>query len=180
MYGWLGSAILFSGYLRLKPVHINGRKYFFLTILLSSFIAIGCNPKSVIKDNTKGNVDTAEYCSVRLNFVDVQYDRPIPFEHVISATLIQFSREPQDPGVEIKRWPGDTAGEYKYVELERTDLKLSEYKDGTILLTPGLYQIDHNSVSGQPPSGYYGKSRMFEIKDCNDIEDVEIVLYPAI
>ena len=35
---------------------------------------------------------------------------------------------------------------------------------GPLSLEPGLYKFKHNSVSGQPPSWFYGANSIFEIK----------------
>ena len=113
-------------------------------------------------------------------FVPVWNRKPMPLDHVGSVTLIRYEREKQDEGVTIKRWAGDTSGQYKYVEKEKRTLKLSDFPDGVIPLEPGIYQFKHNSVYGQPPSGFYGDSNLFEIKAGEKTIDVQIPLTPAI
>ena len=119
-------------------------------------------------------------CLVKPVFMHVRNREPMPFDHVNSVTLIRYERQPQDEGVTIKRWAGDTSGRYKYVEKEKRVLKFSHFPDGVIFLEPGIYQFKHNSVSGQPPSGFYGESNFFEIKAGEETIDVQIPLYPAI
>jgi len=80
----------------------------------------------------------------------------------------------------MKRWAGDTSGDFKTVEIERRELKLSDLSDGQVLLKPGLYQFKHNSVSGMPPSGFYGQSRFFTIKPGQKTLEVPVRLNAAI
>ena len=119
-------------------------------------------------------------CLIKPIFLNVSNQETISFEYLRSITLIRYERRKQDEGVVIKRWAGDTSGQYKDVEKERRDLKSSDFSGGLILLEPGIYQFKHNSVSGKPPSGFYGESNFFEIKMGEEIMDVEILLYPAI
>ena len=119
-------------------------------------------------------------CLVKPIFVRAGEEEPIPFDHISSVTLIRYERQKQDEGVTIKRWAGDASGQYKYVEKEKRTLKLSDFPDGLIPLEPGIYQFNHNSVYGQPPSGFYGKSNFFEIKAGEETADVQIPLNAAI
>lgn len=119
-------------------------------------------------------------CRVKPVFVQVSGEEPMPLDHVNSAILIRYERQPQNKGVEIKRWPGDTSGQHKYVEKETRKLKLSDFPDGVISLEPGFYRFRHNSVSGQPPSGFHGESPVFEIKPGQEAIEVRVPLNPAI
>lgn len=101
-------------------------------------------------------------------------------DYISSVILIRYEQQPQDEGVVMKRWAGDTSDQYKYVEKEKRKLKLSDFTEGLIPLEPGIYQFNHNSVYGQPPSGFYGKSSLFEIKAGEETLDVQIPLFPAI
>ena len=103
-----------------------------------------------------------------------------PNDDINSVTLIRYDKQPQDEGVTIKRWAGDTSGQYKYVVKEKRELKLSDFPERVIPLEPGLYQFKHNSVTGRPPSGFYGKSNFFQIKPGEETLDVQIPLYMAI
>ncbi len=103
-----------------------------------------------------------------------------PNDDINSVTLIRYDKQPQDEGVTMKRWAGDTSGQYKYVVKEKRELKISDFPEGVIPLEPGLYQFKHNSVTGRPPSGFYGESNFFEIKPGEETLDVQIPLYMAI
>ena len=103
-----------------------------------------------------------------------------PNDDINSVTLIRYDKQPQDEGVTMKRWAGDTSGQYKYVVKEKRELKLSDFPERVIPLEPGLYQFKHNSVTGRPPSGFYGESNFFEIKPGEETFDVQIPLYMAI
>jgi len=103
-----------------------------------------------------------------------------PNDDINSVTLIRYDKQPQDEGVTIKRWAGDTSGQYKYVVKEKRELKLSDFPERVIPLEPGLYQFKHNSVTGRPPSGFYGESNFFQIKPGEETLDVQIQLYMAI
>ena len=123
---------------------------------------------------------TESRCLVKPSFFNVSDQSVIPFDHVGSVVLIRYERQKQDKGVVVKRWPGDASSQYKYVEKERQELKLSDFSGGLMSLVPGLYQFKHNSVHGQPPSGFYGESNFFEIKAGEEPVDVQILLHPAI
>jgi hypothetical protein len=78
-------------------------------------------------------------------------------------TLVTLSKQKRQ-GV-LKRWAGDTAYEYEYKETERKVIDMTKKVDHSLTLKPGYYQILYNDVSGEPPSGFYGKSEVFEVKD---------------
>jgi hypothetical protein len=149
-------------------------------VMIFSLINFGCKPGSFSQKSKNPDMGKPYTGLVKLSFVHVQSKEYIPFNYINTVTLIHFKRESQDKGVEIKRWTGDKIGQYKYVELDRRELKLSDFVEGKIILESGIYQIKHNSVYGQPPSGYYGKSDYFEIKAGDDLIKVKITLNPAI
>ena len=117
---------------------------------------------------------------IKMNFINIATNKPINFKYIQKATLIRYSKEPQEQGVTIKRWAGDTSGKYKYLEQNKRVLTLADYVEGNILLKTGIYQIKHNSISGQPPSGYYGKNHFFEIKVEETLPEIKILLSSAI
>ena len=122
---------------------------------------------------------TQSRCLVMPIFFNVSDQSVMPFDHVRSLTLVRYERQKQDEGIVIKRWAGDTSGQYKYVEKERRALNLSDFPGGLFLLEPGIYQFKHNSVYGQPPSGFYGKSSFFLIKAGEELIKIQIRLNPA-
>lgn len=119
-------------------------------------------------------------CLVKPAFFDAGHETPMSLDEIRSVTLIRYKRQKQDEGVTMKRWAGDTSGQYKYVVKEKRELKLSDFPEGVIPLEPGIYQFKHNSVTGRPPSGFYGESNFFEIKPGEETLDVQIQLYMAI
>ena len=124
-------------------------------------------------------------CLIKPIFINISNQEVMPFDRILSATLLRYDKLPQNKGVTVKRWAGDTSGKYKYVEKEKRTLTLSDFPGGLIPLEPGIYQIQHNSVRGEPPSGFYGKSnsrrtRIFEVTAGDEIIEVRIPLYPAI
>jgi len=119
-------------------------------------------------------------CLVKPAFFDAGHETPMSLDEIRSVTLIRYKRQKQDEGVTMKRWAGDTSGQYKYVVKEKRKLNLSNFPEGVIPLEPGIYQFNHNSVHGQPPSGFYGESNFFEIKPGEETLDVQIPLYMAI
>lgn len=120
-------------------------------------------------------------CRVRPIFLNAGRDNePLPLEQFIPVTLIRYDRQPKDEGVVIRRWTGDTSGNFKYVPEEERKLGLQDFTEDGIDLEPGIYQFKHNSVSGMPPAGFYGESRFFEIKPGQETLDVPVHLYPAI
>ena len=119
-------------------------------------------------------------CFIKPIFINASDQAVMPFDHVRSITLSRYDKLPQDKGVTVKRWAGDTSNQYRYVEKEKRTLNPSDFPGGLILLEPGIYKFQHNSVHGQPPSGFYGKSNFFEITAEDEIIEVRIPLYPAI
>ena len=159
-------------------VHTKSLRCLLATTLLLGSAGLGCSTAHY--DGEGPEPPAQARCLVKPIFLDASRRETTPLDHVRSVTLIQYERQEQDEGVVVKRWPGDTSGQYKYVEEEKRRLTLADFPDGLIPLEPGLYQFDHNSVSGQPPSGYYGKSDFFEINAGDETLDVEISLFPAI
>ena len=120
-------------------------------------------------------------CLVKLIFFILPWKKGSkPNDDINSVTLIRYDKQPQDEGVTMKRWAGDTSGQYKYVVKEKRELKLSDLAKGLIPIEPGIYQFNHNSVYGQPPSGFYGESHFFEIKPGHKSLEVQILLNAAI
>jgi len=119
-------------------------------------------------------------CRVSPVFFNPGSDQAMSVDDVGTVTLIRYEKQPQDEGIVVKRWAGDTSGEYKYVEIEKRTLTPDQFTDGMLSLEPGFYQLQHNSVSGQPSSGYYGKSDLFEIKPGQKNIEVNVPLFPAI
>lgn len=107
-------------------------------------------------------------------------DDPVTLENIGSVTLIRYKKQPQDKGVVMKRWAGDNLGDFKHVELNRRELNAADLPEGILSLQPGFYQFKHNSVSGMPPSGFYGESPVFEIRPDSNPVEIEVQLYPAI
>ncbi len=125
-------------------------------------------------------LEAADPCQVKPLFLDAGRGGSFPAETIQTVTLVRYERKPQDEGVVMKRWAGDTSGDTKTVEIERRAIKLSDVPNGLIPLAPGLYQFKYSSVSGRPPSGYYGESRFFEIKPGQKTLEINILLYAAI
>ena len=101
-------------------------------------------------------------------------------EDLGSVTLIRYERREQAKGVKIQRWEGDTACQYQYVEIDRRELNSADLPEGILSLQPGFYQFKHRSASGEPPSGFYGESPVFEIEAGDKTIEVQVPLNPAI
>jgi len=69
----------------------------------------------------------------------------------------------------LKCWTGDTAYEYEYQEIEREIVDMMKKTDHTITLEPGFYQIPYDNVGGEPPSGLYEESEVFEVLKGKDM-----------
>lgn len=140
--------------------------------------------KLVEFDYTNKGVEnvTENRCMVKPIFINTSRKVLMSFKDVRTITLIRYEKQPQDKGVTMKRWSGDTSGEYKYVEKERRELKSNDLSGGLLSLEPGIYQFKHSSVSGTRgmTSGYYGKSNFFEIKAGEEFLEVKILLNMAI
>lgn len=122
----------------------------------------------------------ARRCEVKPLFRDTGSGGPVPAEHIHAVTLIRYERLPQDEGVVMKRWAGDTSGDFKYVEIQKRTLKPTDVLGGCLRLEPGFYQFKHNSVSGQPPTGFYGQSEIFEVRPGAGLMEVQINLNAAL
>lgn len=117
---------------------------------------------------------------VRPVFHVVGADAPMSMEDLGSVTLIRYERREQSKGTTVQRWKGDTASRDQYVEIDRRELNSADLPEGILSLQSGVYQFKHNSVSGRPPSGYYGESPVFEIKPEQKAVEIHVQLYPAI
>lgn len=117
---------------------------------------------------------------VKLSLIQVGHEATLPLDAISSVTLLRYTREAQDEGAGSQRWPGDTSGQYTYTEIGQWDVLLSGFPGGLMPLESGIYQFKHNSVSGQPPSGFYGHSDYFEVKAQEDVMLVQIQLNAAI
>lgn len=127
-----------------------------------------------------GQTVIAEWGLARPVFRLVDREDPVSLDHIGSVTLIRYEEKPQLEGVEIRRWAGDTASQTRCVEIDRRELSSADLPDGLLSLQPGIYQFKHNSVSGTPPSGYYGESPFFEVAPGNEPVEVQVELFPAI
>lgn len=107
-------------------------------------------------------------------------DAPASLEDLGSVTLVRYERREQPEGVQVQRWVGDTDGRHQYVELNRRELNAADLPEGILALQPGFYQFKHNSVSGQPPSGFHGESPVFEVRPESTPVEIPIRLHPAI
>jgi len=123
-----------------------------------------------------GGKDTGQ---VRLVLIQAGDETIISSDTLSLVTLTRYAREAQEEGVSSQRWPGDTSGQTKYIETKTWEVQLGDFPGGVIPLEPGFYQFKHNSVSGNPPSGFYGTSDYFEIKAGEKIA-VQISLNAAI
>ena len=104
----------------------------------------------------------------------------MPLEHFGTVTLIRYEQRGQAKGMQVRRWAGDTSGQYRHVEISRRELTAADLPEGIISLQPGFYQFKHNSVSGRPPSGFYGESPFFEVASEEKPVIIKILLFPAI
>jgi len=107
-------------------------------------------------------------------------DTPMSLEDLGSVTLIRYERREQAKGVQIRRRKDDSASQYQHVELNRREMNSADLPEGILSLQPGFYQFKHNSVSGKPPTGFYGESPVFEVRPESKPVEIEVQLYPAI
>ncbi|RLB79789.1 MAG: hypothetical protein DRH24_11910 [Deltaproteobacteria bacterium] len=63
----------------------------------------------------------------------------------------------------MQRWTGDIAYQYQYNEISREAVNITKLPDNMIILEPGFYQFEYNDVHSKPPSGFYGRSKIFEV-----------------
>ena len=113
-------------------------------------------------------------------FQVVGADAPTSLESLGSVTLIRYEKRPQEDGVVVKRWEGDDSGDFKHIELNRRELNAADLPEGIIALQPGFYRFKHLSASGNPPSGFYGESSIFEVRPKAETLEIQIQLFPAI
>jgi hypothetical protein len=127
-----------------------------------------------------GRTVISEWGAVQPVFQLAGQDEPVSLDHIGSVTLIRYEEKPQLEGVEIRRWEGDTSGQVRYEEIDRRELSSADLPDGLLSLQPGFYQFKHQSVSGTPPTGYYGESPIFEVTPENIPVEIQVQLFPAI
>ena len=160
-----------------KDLNMNIHKKVLFVVLVCVLAGFGCKQSTLFQKSDDPDAGKPYLGLVKMSFVHVETNESVP---IAAATLIRYRREIQDEGVEVKRWEGDTGSQYKYIEIEKRELRLNNFAGGSILLKSGIYQIKHVSASGQPPSGYYGKSNIFEIKVGQEPVEIQILLNPAI
>ncbi|MBN2198974.1 MAG: hypothetical protein JW747_03910 [Candidatus Aminicenantes bacterium] len=114
----------------------------------------------------------------KLIFILAPQEEEVPIAHVTTAVLVNVERKERTRGA-VRRWPGDDAGRYEYIEVAKSEFRPCDLEHGILVLPPGFYRLKHNSVRGDPPAGMYGQSGIFEIKIDKETE-VRIFLYPAI
>ncbi len=118
-------------------------------------------------------------CLINPVFTIAPQEEKVPSDSINSLTLIRYDRQPLDEVSDHSG--GETAVQYRYVETGRRELKGDYFHNGLLLkLERGFYQFKHNSVRGNPPSGFYGESAYFEADPKREIMNVKILLYPAI
>jgi hypothetical protein len=153
---------------------------FLVTCLLLIMIVSGCDkdrsPSKLVFIEPVGK-DTGQ---VKLILIQAGDETIISPNTLRLVTLTRYAREAQEEGASSQRWPGDTSGQYRYVEQGLWEVRLSDFPGGLIPLEPGFYQFKHNSVTGQPPSGFYGNSDYFEIKAGEEVVLVQLELNAAI
>jgi len=78
----------------------------------------------------------------------------------------------------VQTHEGDPTASWRFEEEARKLVPLTR-DIMELTVEPGWYRIKHLSAQGRPPSGMYGESRMFEVKD-DEEHVVEVDVYPAI
>lgn len=121
-----------------------------------------------------------EWGIVKPVFQVVGKDAPMSLESLGSVTLIRYERRPQAEGVAMKRWTGDVSGDVQHVEVDRRELNAADLPEGSLSLPPGFYRFKHLSASGDPPTGFYGESPVFEVRPESQSVEIQIRLHPAI
>lgn len=59
------------------------------------------------------------------------------------------------------------------------EVSLSGLAEATLVLEPGFYRLEHDSVDGTPPTGFYGESQVFQAREGESM-DVNLIIHPAI
>ena len=94
------------------------------------------------------------------------------------GTLIEL-REKKEKGGVVKLWAGDRNHYSNLEQVLEKKITNADFEYGAIAVKPGMYKILFNSVYGSPPSGYYGKSSIVEIKQGERVV-IPVPLIPAI
>lgn len=96
-----------------------------------------------------------------------------------NITLIKLEKDKHKKGT-IKRWAGDKNQLLNLKIVDEKKISAEDYDDdGVLPVKPGLYKVDFNSVEGDPPSGFYGKSALIDVKGGRFII-VPVAAFPAI
>lgn len=152
---------------------------FLLTCLFMALAGLGCDEDRPPTQPVPWGTVAQDRGQVQLILTQMGDGATLSLESFASVTLTRYTREAQDEGVTSQRWPGDTSGQIKYIETGQWVVPLRDFPEGVMPLEPGFYQFKHNSVAGQPPSGFYGNSDYFEVKAGEDVA-VKISLNAAI
>ena len=111
--------------------------------------------------------------------------RSSPFSHAVVPVfprtvvpLIEL-REKKEKGGLAKRWAGDRNHYSSLEQVLEKKITNADLEYGAIAVKPGMYKIMFNSLYCSPPSGYYGKSSIVEIKQGERVV-IPVPLIPAI
>ena len=119
--------------------------------------------------------DEKSYLSPRL----FSYHRgDVKNQNLPGFSLVMLKRNKKKKGV-IKRWAGDKNQFSNLETVMEKRLVAGDLENGAITVKPGWYQIRFNSVRGNPPSGYYGRSVAVKAKK-GELIVVPVMLFPAI
>lgn len=117
---------------------------------------------------------------IKLQLEQIATGDLIEISNFSTITLIHYRRIPVPVEKQTKRWEGDRSGQFKHIETKRETIDLSTVIDGIIYLKPGFYMLKLNTVSGRPPSGFYGQSDIYEVMSGDEHLTVTVTLAPAI
>ncbi len=116
-------------------------------------------------------------CNVTPILVDGATGRTISTQVIGMIKIVRLQREKAE-GV-VRGAANAPAQEYDYEVSGEKEVSLSGLAEATLVLEPGFYRLEHNSVNGTPPAGFYGESQVFQAREGESI-DVRLMIHPAI
>lgn len=151
-------------------------------LLLATRPAAEIAEVTIVDDDVREEVGSlqqlpADACIVDVLFTSSGPGVPKPLSAPGRLTLVRLERQPREPGTEVRTRAGAEPIRHELVEAERSEVTLPP--DARLRLEPGVYRLEHNSVSGSPPAGYYGKSQPFDAVAGTAVR-VTVGLTPAI
>jgi len=148
----------------------DGKGYIFVKIVSAAVKNARWNPYGRVEISEKRRNDAV----IRPKFFLTPSGMKVKKSVLSKVTLVGLRRVAERGAIRTSK--KDPFERYRYRDVSKKILNFHGRE--SIHLPPGFYQFRYNDVIGNPPVGFYGKSRVFEAKPGGKM-DIPIWVYPA-